>query len=79
MLIIEAAVADFVLGVEPVGPDDGEQDVTCCNFGTQHLNEIQPERNGVDVHEQRFAAKLLLEPVIDTAGRGGAVVSPVTY
>ncbi len=77
VFIVEPALAVLIEDCGPVRTDHGKQDVAFRDFVAQHFDEIQAERNGVDIHEQKVAAELPLQPVAQAPGMTGTVVTAI--
>jgi hypothetical protein len=66
-----------VANVEPLLPDDGQQDVALPNGLVEVFAEIDAERNGVDVQKNVVASEMRFQPVVDATRDMFAVVSAV--
>src|SRR4029079_17613675 len=74
--IVQAPVAVGVRGVQPLGPDEGEQHVARPDSLLQSLHEVVA---GLDlpVHAHLLLAEVGAEAVVETAGVGSGVAAPV--
>src|SRR5580704_12429130 len=77
--IVEPTMAVVVEHIGPVRANDREQRVALGNFVAQNLDEIHPERHGVNVHEKEIGAKLSLQPVTHAPGMTCAVIAAIAY
>src|SRR5262249_9621588 len=75
--VIQAAVAFFITRIEPVWADHREQHVTLGDLLAEHLDKVDPQRDGVDVHEQEVAAELPFQPIVHSASVAGAIVAAI--
>ena len=75
--VIQAAVAIFITRIEPVGSDNREQHVTLGDLLTEHLDKVDPQRDGVDVHKQEVAAELPFQPIVHSASVARAIVTAI--
>src|SRR5262249_50400793 len=53
------------------------QHVTLGDLLAEHLDEVDPQRDGVDVHEQEVAAKLPFQPIVHSASVTSAIVAAI--
>ncbi len=77
VVLLEQARAGAVGGAQPVGSDDRQQHVARLDGVADHLGEVEPERDRVDVHEDVGVAEGLGQPVVQPAGVGSRVVASV--
>src|SRR5215472_3981484 len=75
--VIQAAVAIFIPRIEPVGSDHREQHVTLGDLLAEHLDKVDPQRDGVDVHEQEVTAELPFQPIMHAARMTRAIVAAI--
>ena len=67
----------LVSGIKPVWSDHDQDHVSGGDLLVQIVDEIDPGRDVVDVHEHALAADRLREPVVHAAGARDAVVTPI--
>src|SRR5262245_35466270 len=75
--VIQAAVAIFITRIEPVGSDHREQHVTLGDLLAEHLDKVDPQSDGVDIHEQEVAAELPFQPIMHSASVARAIVAAI--
>ena len=54
---VEPALAFVIVGVEPIGADDGQHHVALRDLDVELFDEVEPRLHGVDVHEHGVRAK----------------------
>src|SRR5262249_8428110 len=75
--VIQAAVVIFITRIQPVGSDHREQHVTLGDLLAERLDQVDPQRDGVDVHEQEVAAELSFQPIVHSASMARAIVAAI--
>src|ERR1700688_1840529 len=75
--VIQATVPLLVTDIKPIGSDDCKQRVTSSDFLAQDLDEVRAQRNGVNIHEQKIAPKLLRHSIMNAPGMTRAVVAAI--
>ena len=76
--VVEAAIAGLIARVDPARADDGEQNVGLADLPVEHGHEIVAGLDiALDVHEQRVAAELGLELLIQCLREARVVPAPV--
>src|SRR2546427_3383107 len=76
--IVEPAPT-FAVGSEPVLADENDQDFTRDKRAFDGLDEIDAGLDPLHVHEYAIGAEVGGEPIVESAGIAGSVVTPVAY
>ena len=71
--IVEAAAIVLVRARKPIPADKRDQRITSANALCQHFDEIAAGRDVVDVDEDAFAPKAVLQAIIDAPREPGRV------
>src|SRR5262245_44149699 len=74
---IEPAVTLLISDIQPVGTDNGYEDIARGNLTVEMSYEVDPRRNMVDIHEEIFPPETLGQSVVEPTGHGGCIVSAV--
>jgi len=65
--LVESALSGFIFRPQPIGADDGQNDIALSHLIVEMRHEVGPCRNVVDIHKELVAAKSLREPVVQSA------------
>src|SRR5262245_50557039 len=63
--IVQAPLSVLIAHLEPVGSNYSEQNAAFGDLLVQSLNEIDTERDAVDVHEQKICPKFICEAIVN--------------
>jgi hypothetical protein len=77
MNVFQASIVLLVACVKPVGANNREQHFALGDCLVERLDEIDAQRDSVDVHEQEFAAELLFQSVVHSSRVTRAAVPAV--
>lgn len=75
--IVETARAGLVGRVEPSPADHRKHDVAGRHLLIEHLDEIEPGLDRVDIHEQLAGGKVIFKTVEQTSGKARIVTAPI--
>src|SRR5208282_877898 len=75
--VVQPSLSGGVLDVEPVGADEREQRVDRFEALMETLAKVPPERDAVDVHEDRILADIVGEFGREGSGLALRISSPV--
>src|SRR5262245_26280893 len=74
---IKPAVTLLVSGIQPVGTDNGYENIARGNLIVEMSYEVDPRRNMIDIHEEIFPPETLGKSIVQPTGRAGRIVSAV--
>jgi hypothetical protein len=74
---VEPVRAGFVLGVEPMRADHGEQNAALRDLVVELLGEIHTGLHGIDVHEKIVTGEFCRQIIEQAPGNAGRVVTTV--
>jgi hypothetical protein len=61
----------LICDIQPVGADNGYEDIARGNLIVEMIYEVDARRDMVDIHEEVFPPETLGEPIVQPTGRAG--------
>jgi hypothetical protein len=74
---LKPAVTLLVSGIQPVGTDNGYEDITRSNLIVEVIREVDPGWNVVHIHEKILPSKSLGKSIVQPTGHAHGIVSAV--